>query len=359
MWSFYFDCLVLFFHLYLPIHFISCTIYTTLIHSAAANRMEKIVLSLKKSGINVSNASTASILLRLARHDRDLEVGSVNTELALSTYENLKVEAGTETKSCIGAEIGMKVNGSVFEDFPFILSAHDAAGDPKLVKILRVPDGANGLSIRQQDIRYESESTKFVHNSIVPMQSKTINIDVELAAKVNCRVGVNNILIMPWYTSTLNKHPSNCLDWIALQGRRILNALQYLHSEGYAHMDVKAMNIFVDHANNCFLGDFGSCKPLGKPITSCSISFCWEDVRGQLAHPKYDYFMFLLMMLIECLEDRRTYTIQFYRDDGVGFASVAKVVEAARSRIKLETTPSTLADLLVEVLDKLVEFELV
>jgi len=127
---------------------------------------------------------------------------------------------------------------------------------------------------------------------------------------------------MPWNSSTLNKHPSHLLDWIAIEGRRILQALQYLHSHpdgGFAHMDVKAMNVFVDHNNRCFLGDFGSCKPLGKPITSCSIKFCWEDVRGQLAHPKYDYFMFLLMILIECLEDRRTYTSAFYVRTGCEF----------------------------------------
>ena len=160
----------------------------------------------------------------------------------------MKEAAGTETKSCIGAEIGMKVNGSVFDEFPFILSAHDDDGVPKIVKILRVPEGASSLSIREQDVRYEAESVKFIHTSIVPMINKIIIIDPEMAAKANCRVGVNEILVMPWYTSTLNKHPSNCLDWIATQGCRILDALKYLHScseGGYAHMDVKAMNIFV------------------------------------------------------------------------------------------------------------------
>jgi len=311
-------------------------------------------MSLRKRGINTSTPKAASVLHRLARNDRNLEVGSVNTELALSTYENVKEAAGTETKSCIGAEIGMKVNGSVFDDFPFILSAHDSAGTPRLVKILRVADGASQLSSRQQDVRYEAESAKFVHGSIVPMENKTIDIDVQLAAKANCRVGVNEVLIMPWYTSTLNKHPSNCLDWIAVEGRRIWEALQYLHSHpdgGYAHMDVKAMNVFVDHANHWYLGDFGSCKPLGMPITSCSIAFCWEDVRGQLAHPKYDCFMFLLMLLIECLEDRRTYTSTFY-EENANFASVSRVIEAAQARVALDTTPSALASLLAEVLDK-------
>jgi serine/threonine protein kinase len=227
-------------------------------------------------------------------------------------YTNVKDAAGTETKSCIGNEIGMKVNGSIFENFPFILSAHDANGAPKVVKILRVLDGASDLSLRKQDVRYEAESCNFQHPCIVPSDRKTITIDAELAAKANCRIGDNMVLIMPWYTSTLNQHPSNCLDWIDRQGRRIWDALEYLHNRGIVHMDVKAMNVFVDHENNCYLGDFGSCKPTGELVTSCSTQYCWENPMSKPAHPKYDYFMLLLMLLIECLEDRRIFMSMFY-----------------------------------------------
>ena len=168
------------------------------------------------------------------------------------------------------------------------------------------------------------------------------------------------MLIMPWYISTLDKHPSNCLDWVAVEGRRILDALQFLHSHSdgcYVHLDVKAMNVFVDHNNHWFLGDFGSCKPLGAAITSCSTAFCWDDVIGQPAHPKYDYFMFLLMVLIECLEDRRTYIADFYEDES-RHASIRKVFDAAQSRIAHESTPIALAGLLTEALHKLTGFGL-
>ena len=256
----------------------------------------------------------------------------------------------------------MKVNSAVFPEFPFILIARDEnSGATKMVKILRVSDGASGLTIRELDFCYEAESVKFVHESIVLMECSEIDIDGELARCANCRVGISKVLIMPWYTSTLNKQPSNCLEWIAIQGKRILNALQYLHTHpdgGYVHMYVKAMNVFVDHNALCYLGDFGSCKPTGKPITTCSISFCWEDGRSQPAHPKYDYFMFLLMIMIECLEDRRTYTTSFYEGDSL-FASIAKIVEATNFRIELESIPSALAELLQEVLYKLIEFGVV
>jgi len=319
--------------------------------------MEKIVASLKKEHINTDNPNVVSVLQRIAHSDRNLEVGSVSTALALSTYENVRDCAGTETKSCIGKEIQMKVNGSVFENAPFILSAHDSTGACRLVKILRIPEGPTALSIRAQDMRYEAESVKFVHPFIVPMERKSILIDWQLAKKANCRVGQNEVLIMPWYTSTLNQHPSNCLDWIVVQGRRLLEALYYLHSfpeGGYVHMDVKAMNVFVDHANNCYLGDFGSCKPIGETITSCSINFCWKDVMGLPAHPVYDYFMLLLMLLIECLEDRRSYLDRFY-DTESKFASKAKVFNATQELIK--DSPPLLSALLTELLGRVTEFE--
>lgn len=322
--------------------------------------MQKIVNSLTKRHINISNPAVTSVLQHLGRHDRYLEVGSVNTDLAVSTYENVRDAASTETKSCIGAEIHMKVNGSVFDEFPFILSAHDSAGALRLVKILRVPEGCSALTTRQQDLQFETESVKFVHSAIVPMECKTITIDLELARKANCRVGKNHILIMPWYTSTLYKQPSNDLEWIAREGKKVLEALQYLHSHpdgGYVHLDVKAANVFVDHNGHCFLGDFGSCKPIGVPVTSCTTAFCWEDNRGKTAHPKYDYFMFLLMVLIECLEDRRTYTTAFYEADAK-HASVSKVLAAAQAMSVLDATPPGLVVLLTEVLSKITEFQL-
>ena len=64
---------------------------------------------------------------------------------------------------------------------------------------------------------------------------------------------------------------------------------------------------------------------------------------------------------MECVEDRGTYIILFYSDNGGGgeFASVVKVIVADRARILLKTSPSALTDLLVEVLDNSVEYELV
>ena len=89
---------------------------------------------------------------------------------------NVKDFASTETKSCIGAEIGMFVNGSVFDDFPFILSAHDADGTSKLVKILRVVDEVTPLASREQDVRNEeAECVKLVYSRFHCTHGQTHN----------------------------------------------------------------------------------------------------------------------------------------------------------------------------------------
>ena len=62
------------------------------------NRMEKIIASLQKNGINTKSPDVAFNLHRLSRYERNLEVGCVSTELALSVYEDVVTSAGTETK---------------------------------------------------------------------------------------------------------------------------------------------------------------------------------------------------------------------------------------------------------------------
>lgn len=268
---------------------------------------------------------------RIGRSERLLDIGSMDAEMAERLYRQLKDEVGTETKSFIGESLGMRINGAVFEDFPFILSAMEGR-TAKLVKILRVVDGAGPLEDRELDVSYEIASADFTHSSIVPMVHRIVSIDQETAVRAHCKVGENNVLVMPWYHGSLNKHPSRCLNWIADEGTKLLDALRYLHDEkNFVHMDVKAMNVFVDKDGHWLLGDFGSCKPVGEIITSCTSLFYFEDPNGSVAHPKYDYFMFLVMLLIEALPDRRTFHREFYDNTDSRHCSKQKVLTMAKS----------------------------
>lgn len=317
--------------------------HIALIVEPRQNRLDTILRSLAKSRIARPDAAVVS---RIAQSDRLLDYGSISTNYALDMYEDVKSSAGSATKSFIGAYLGMKVNGSVFENFPFLLSAIDKDNSPKIIKILRVADSTSDLRTREQDVKYEIESAKFCHEAIVPMSHTSIVVDNELARVASCRLGRSDVLIMPWYLSTLDKFPSSALEWIAVQGNRIIAAVDYLHSQRYVHMDIKAMNIFISHEGKWFLGDFGSCKPINEKVTSCSICFCYEDPIFKEADVKYDWFMLLLLLLIETLPDRRSYVDLFYLTRDSRWADYNKVTEYATTLVPNEIIGGLIRQLL-------------
>ena len=153
---------------------------------------------------------------------------------------------------------------------------------------------------------------------------------------------------MPWYTTTLNKLPTNDFPYLLKQGRRLMNALEYIHAHGFVHMDIKGMNVFVASNGNCFLGDFGSCKPIAELVTSTTFQFYFEDVTSKPADVKYDWFMFMLMILIESLEDRREYPNLFYDNTESRFADRTRVLQFANSLTKDATIGEFIQELILK-----------
>lgn len=131
------------------------------------NKIEKIVNSLKKTHITRPDVA---VLSKISKSNRLLNFGAINTDHAISVYEDVKNMAHTETKSYIGKILGFRVNGSIFEDFPNIFSAKDATSS-KMIKILCVADGASSLESRKQDLKNEIHACQFRHEAIVPMEN--------------------------------------------------------------------------------------------------------------------------------------------------------------------------------------------
>ena len=159
------------------------------------NRFTRIFYFLKKMNIDRPNIE---VIEKIAKSERLVEAASFSTSLAYSTYINVRDSAGSRTKTYIGKELGMRINGSVFEDFPFIISAETAEGKYVLLKILKISDGATSCDIRKQDIAYESDACRFIHEAIVPMERRSISINMEIALAANCSAGIIDVLVMPW-----------------------------------------------------------------------------------------------------------------------------------------------------------------
>ena len=130
--------------------------------------------------------------------------------------------------------------------------------------------------------------------------------------------------------------PSGNRNRVATEGRKLLSALQYIHSEGVIHLDVKAMNVFIDINTGAWhLGDFGSCKPIGQKITSSTFQFYFEEMAFTPAHPKHDYFMLLMLLLIEGLDNRHDYSRLFY-ETNAQFVDYSKVMVFIREQVIVE-----------------------
>ena len=72
-------------------------------------------------------------------------------------------------------------------------------------------------------------------------------------------------------------------------------------------MDVKGDNIFIDATGDWVLGDFGSCKRKGDIITSTTTIFYYENILGEVASEKYDYFMLFVVLMFETLSNKHSF----------------------------------------------------
>lgn len=119
---------------------------------------------------------------------------------------------------------------------------------------------------------------------------------MELVVATNAKKSYQ-VIVMPKYTTSLagaGLFPRNVL---LAQGRRIRAALKVIHDKGFVHMDVKPANIFVDAVGAWALGDFGSMKRIGQPITSTTVTSHPQRLLGKPADPKYDEFALGLALL--------------------------------------------------------------
>lgn len=120
--------------------------------------------------------------------------------------------------------------------------------------------------------------------------------------------GRYSALLMPPYVCCLSKAMKSFDASVLIAGgRRIQRALEYVHSKGYVHMDVKTDNIFIDWKGLWFLGDFGSAVKIGQTVKSTTETFTTGGWFDRAAKIEFDWFMLATMLVLVSLPDKTSW----------------------------------------------------
>lgn len=127
-------------------------------------------------------------------------------------------------------------------------------------------------------------------------------VPVDTFGKV--RGGLRCGVLSPRYAGTLSEFCDNFVcgaDDAAVLLAQVAEAIEYLHSVGLIHCDVKPSNVFLDNSRNSFLGDFGSLRHLDDTIESYTPAFRIADfwgVLGAKATKQHDWGSFVILGLV-------------------------------------------------------------
>lgn len=136
--------------------------------------------------------------------------------------------------------------------------------------------------------------------------------------------GKRQAIKMPWYVGSLSSLPQLTEALIAIGGRRISQALDYMHSKSLVHMDVKTSNILMDHNGDWFLADFGSSTAVGEMV--------WSFTRGwypgglsndRLADPSIDWGLLFVTLIVLLQKDNLKRLLGDEDDSSVNMAKAS------------------------------------
>ncbi len=226
---------------------------------------------------------------------------------------------------------------------PFILSAVNADGKQLMVKLLKIdPDALIPIDERRKLIAMEIAACEILKLSKGDRNVQFIEADV-IRVPIDAKHSPDEIqaIVMPKYLGTVSQSAGFFPATILQQGHEILRALQFIHTCNLVHMDVKGDNVFIDATGKWLLGDFGSCRPIGEDILSTTDMFYISKLVGAKAHPKYDFFMLLVMLLIESLPNKHDFEYVLCNEAGserrVSLSKIRGAVEKVSFNVELHS----------------------
>ena len=222
-------------------------------------------------------------------------------DAAVDLYNDAKRMPGTITKASVFDTLGIRINGPIVEGHPHILSAASSSGMALAVKILDSSCAAAEVEACQKLCLggYDAPPSEVY---LLNCSSTTLNhVDSQESNILNRAPGSYQALVMPRYATTVAELPQLTETAIVAGILRLKTAVDYVHSKGLVHMDVKAANVFVDSVGGWVLGDFGSCVSNGKPVRSCTYMFhpAGKKLLASDAIVSFDVDFLLILLIME------------------------------------------------------------
>jgi serine/threonine protein kinase len=311
-----------------------------------------VFLSLLKSG-GIERPDNKVIAKICASFAKELHVNTHDVDAAVSFYRRIKDLPSTLTRSIVQGQAGVNIAGPLSDDKPKLLAGVRQDGSAIVIKMLFTDtDDVRPLWEREAEIDCEVKCCKdlaVMDGSIALVQHEVVVLQVpnEFSMQTRRR-GTFQALLMPRYLNSLARSQVFPKAVVAREARRLIAALKYMHAQGYVHMDVKGDNVFVDNSGAWFLGDFGSACRIGEVIRTTTPTF-YHCSMGANAIPKYDWFMLLVLLLVE-LEDKDEW-YQRLVVEGQRCVDYDRVMREADRAACDEAIPQDLRDAICEVKD--------
>eukprot|EP00197_Chlamydomonas_leiostraca_P003989 CAMPEP_0202868806 /NCGR_PEP_ID=MMETSP1391-20130828/11090_1 /ASSEMBLY_ACC=CAM_ASM_000867 /TAXON_ID=1034604 /ORGANISM="Chlamydomonas leiostraca, Strain SAG 11-49" /LENGTH=412 /DNA_ID=CAMNT_0049549015 /DNA_START=115 /DNA_END=1353 /DNA_ORIENTATION=+ len=236
--------------------------------------------------------------------------------MAVNLYRDVRLFPGASTQRHLLTQHGLHVNGPMFSnpaEGPACLLSAANKGQAVVVKMLPgpplpdsdplSPDWQQQLAPAHTEAIAVRDLLRDKPDGVALVETTLVCIDLTQQHSSTGRVpGRYCALVMPQYVTTVAKLLHTPPQKVLVQGMRMREALQFIHSRGYVHMDVKADNIFLDMAGAWWLADFGSAVKKGQPIHSTTHWFApSKALIGRPAEYCYDWHMLAVALVCELL----------------------------------------------------------
>ena len=228
-------------------------------------------------------------------------------EEAQSIYQDAEQVPQSETRA-IAVEQGISIDGQL--QFPgpqtaLFFRAFENIKNAKVLKVNRdasktksecrlyatIGNDAEELGISLVPVRLLELHKRSTHRSVLSSPPRSLN--------------PFQGILMPCYHFTLSDIPKPIPCWYAVEVfKPIISAIDFIHSRGWFHGDVKSANIFCDHLGAPWLGDYGSSVECDTRFTffpGGTLRYQCKDV-SYLEKPRLFDGIGLVMSLLDMLE---------------------------------------------------------